>query len=221
MATAEQLRSRVAQLVRAAGGDFDLIWSKVAGSPELLDALADLLPSLIGTYGPAIGFVAADWYDDARAEREVRGRFQAVPADIRGSGVGPLLGWAAETSTTEDALKALILGGLQRRLANFSRQTVMQSTVADPQARGWMRAARVTGCDFCRMLAGRGAVYTEASVKFGAHDDCGCQAVPAWGGKADVFDVQEYRRSVRRASLTEEQRAADNARARDWIAANL
>ena len=37
---------------------------------------------------------------------------------------------------------------------------------------------------------------------------------------ADVFDVQEYRQSLRRAGMTEEQRAADNERARGWIAAN-
>jgi hypothetical protein len=31
------------------------------------------------------------------------------------------------------------------------------------------------------MLIGRGAVYTEASVDFEAHDHCHCGAEPAWG----------------------------------------
>jgi hypothetical protein len=30
------------------------------------------------------------------------------------------------------------------------------------------------------MLLGRGAVYTEASADFEAHDHCNCGAAPAW-----------------------------------------
>lgn len=219
MATPQQLRERVAQLVREASGDLDLIWSQVAGSTDLTAALFDLMPALIDTYGPAIAVVAADWYDDAREERSVRGAFRAIPAGNPDPGASALIGWAQSEATGEDALKSLILGGMQKRLANFSRDTIIRSSVSDPQATGWMRTARSGGCRFCRMLAGRGAVYRESTVHFGAHDHCNCQAAPAWGGKPDVFDVREYRRSTRHAN--EESSEADNARARDWIAANL
>jgi hypothetical protein len=55
----------------------------------------------------------------------------------------------------------------------------MGSSIADPKARGWMRVGSGR-CDFCRMLIGRGAVYTESTVDFHAHDHCGCGATPAW-----------------------------------------
>jgi hypothetical protein len=35
-------------------------------------------------------------------------------------------------------------------------------------------------CDFCSMLADRGAVYGEASAEFEAHDHCSCSAQPVY-----------------------------------------
>lgn len=208
----EQLRKRLADLMGLADGDLARLLS--LGT----EALYDLLPALIDQYGSAASLLAAEWYDDARAAAEVRGRFAAIPADLPDTS-GSLIGWAQSTATTPEAFASLLAGGAQRRIASYARHTVMDSSVADPRAEGWMRVARVSGCGFCRMLAGRGAVYNESSVRFGAHDGCHCQAAPKWSGKADLFDVAEYRRSTRARSdsITE----ADNARARDWIAANL
>lgn len=221
MATWAQLRSRVGRLVRDARGDLDLVWGQIADQPELVDVLLEMLPGLLDTYGSAIAATAADWYDEARAEREIRGSFRAIPAVNHKLGIPELVGWAGATGTTPETFQTLLWGGLERRLANFSRDTIIGSSVADPQALGWMRVAGLTACAFCRMLASRGAVYTDATVRFGAHDHDNCQASPKWGTGADVFDVQEYRRSVRRAGMSEERRAADDERARDWIAKNL
>lgn len=217
MATPEQLRTRLAELARLANGDLDRLLRAVQGT-DLLPALYDLLPALIDQYGTASGLLAAEWYDEARAAAGVRGSFTARPAKIGDTGAAALIGWASATANSPEAMASLLAGGLQRRVTNFGRQTVMESAVSDPRATGWQRVARVTGCNFCQMLAGRGAVYRESSVSFGAHDDCHCQAAPKWTGKADLFDVQEYRRSVRADSATSD---ADKARAREWIAANL
>lgn len=105
---------------------------------------------------------------------------------------------------------------MQRRISNVARDTVTQTSVADPRTDGWMRVG-VGQCSFCQMLIGRGAVYTESTVNFGAHDHCKCQAAPAFPGKPPI-DVAEYRASTRR---TAEQKATENARAREWIANNL
>src|SRR5450756_974958 len=73
---------------------------------------------------------------------------------------------------------AAIAENRPRTLAT-SRISSYQSapSVADRRARGWARAG--TGrCDFCAMLIGRGAVYTEATANFETHDHCGCVAVP-------------------------------------------
>lgn len=142
-------------------------------------ALRDTLPALIEGYGAAAAAFAADWYDETRDEKAVRGRFTAIPAAIPDVGAQPLVGWALAESTDLAGFQGLIEGGTQRRIANFARQTVSGSSVADPSARGWKRVG-VGGCDFCRMLLGRGSVYTEATADFEAHDHCNCTAAPAW-----------------------------------------
>lgn len=144
-----------------------------------VEMLNDVLPGLVDEYGAAAATLAADWYDELRSQREVKGRFQAAPADIANPGVPALVGWAATEASDDSAFKALILGGAQRRVANFSRLTVTDSSIADPGARGWMRTG-VGECDFCRMLIGRGAVYTESTADFASHDHCQCGAEPAF-----------------------------------------
>jgi hypothetical protein len=54
---------------------------------------------------------------------------------------------------------------MQRRIANFSRDTITGSSIADPKAQGWERVGNGE-CAFCSMLIGRGAVYSEASADF-------------------------------------------------------
>jgi hypothetical protein len=163
-----------------ASADLAALWRDVETALAVEAALRDVLPGLVDTYGAAAATIAADWYDDLRDEREIPGHFTAVPADIAETGTQALVGWALTEATDLTAFKTLIEGGTQRRIANFARQTVMGSSVADPQARGWQRTG-VGECDFCRMLIGRGAVYTEATADFQSHDHCNCGSEPAWG----------------------------------------
>jgi hypothetical protein len=181
--TSLQLRSGVATLSGRANRDLAGLWRQVATAVEARDALADVLPALVDKYGAASASLAAAWYDDLRDKRGVRGAFTAIPADLGAAGADALAGWgvgplfAAEPDW--ESAKTLVAGGLQRRIANYARLTVTGSSVADPAARGWQRTG--TGsCDFCSMLLGRGAVYTEASADFPAHDHCNCGAEPAW-----------------------------------------
>lgn len=182
MPTPTLLRSDVAALAALAADELDPLWARAASAKAVEEALHDVLPTLIVEYGAAAATVAADWYDDTREEAQVGGRFTAIPAEIPDPGAHVLVGWAvSEVSDPADvvAFRTLVEGGMQRRIANFSRLTVSGSSIADPAARGWKRVG--TGrCDFCRMLISRGAVYTEATVNFRAHDHCGCGAAPAW-----------------------------------------
>jgi len=149
------------------------------------DGLMDVLPTLVGVYGDAAVSLSADWYDELRDSSGARGRFRAVPADLPNRGrtdalarwaVSPL--FAAEPDFATALVKAS--GGLQRIIANADRDTVRLSSVQDRGARGWARAG-AGQCDFCQMLIGRGAVYTEATADFESHDHCGCVAVPEFG----------------------------------------
>lgn len=173
------LRDGVQGLVAYANRDLSVLWRQVTDAAQARVALNDVLPALIETYGAAAGALAADWYDDQRVKVEVAGRFRAIPADIKDVGAYELVGWASTTAKDMTSFESLVRGGMQRRIANFSRGTVTGSSLADPKARGWMRVGNGE-CDFCRMLIGRGAVYTEASADFLSHDACRCGAAPEW-----------------------------------------
>lgn len=174
-----RLRSGVATLSHGLTTDLQVLWRHGDTPDAVAAALHDILPALIERYGLAAGALAAHWYDDLRARREIRGAFTADVADIRDVGAHALVGWAAATATDYAAFQTLVAGGAQRRMANFARQTVMGSSVADPQARGWQRVG-AGECEFCSMLIGRGAVYSAATADFESHDHCRCFAEPAF-----------------------------------------
>lgn len=177
--SATTLRRGIATLNARASRDLAALWRRMESAAQAGEELHDLLPAIVDTYGVAASVAAAEWYDDTRAKRGVRGRFLADPAEIADTGTHALVGWALSSATNDSAFKVLIEGGVQRRIANFSRLTVVRSSLADPVARGWQRTGS-GDCDFCAMLLGRGAVYTEATADFEAHDNCNCQAEPAF-----------------------------------------
>jgi hypothetical protein len=202
------LRDGVQGLFGYAQSDLRALWQQVQTTAQAQVALHDVLPALIETYGAAAAVLAANWYDELREKFEVRGSFLAIPADVPDTGAHALAGWASTEATDLDALQSLVLGGMQRRIANFSRLTISGSSVADPQARGWQRTGNGE-CAFCRMLIGRGAVYTEASADFASHDHCRCSAVPAFTGASRP--VRAFTPSERNTS------EADRARVREYL----
>jgi len=210
--TTDDLRTGVAGVAALAVAALHDLWQEVLDAFRAKEALAELLPPLIETYGSAAATFAADWYDDYRDQAEVRGRFTAIPAEIGDRGSLELAGWAVsplfDAGPDWDAAVSLVDGGLQRRIANVARDTITVSSLADPAAEGWQRVG-VGNCAFCRMLIARGVVYSEATAGFASHDHCNCGAAPAFGGKPRP--VQPFVPSSR--SITD----ADRARVRKYI----
>jgi hypothetical protein len=190
------------------------LWRQVSNAVEARIALQDVLPALIRTYGQAAASVAADWYDEARDVAGVGGSFRAIPASIDNSATDALALWASEHGTDLDSVRTLVNGGMQRRIANWGRETVMGSALADPAADGWQRVG-AGSCDFCNLLIGRGAVYSESSADFASHDHCQCAAVPAFHG--EPRPVKKYTPGPRDATKAG---GADYDRAKAWIASN-
>lgn len=218
MSTPTQLRRDISNLSRLAERDLAALWRTVTTAAAARQALNDILPALIETYGVAAAALAADWYDEARIKAGAGGSFRAFPIELPNPGAVELAGWALAEAKTLDTARTLVAGGLQRRIANASRGSIIGSSVADPKSAGWMRVG--TGaCNFCRALIARGAVYTEATVRFGAHDNCNCQAAPKFDGSSPI-DVDEYRQSTKYVR-DDDARDKKNARTRDWIAKNL
>lgn len=207
----QHLRSQQADLTRLAASDLIALWRQVTNAAEARVALFDVLPKLITTYGSAAASIAADWYDDARDAADVNGRFRAIPADPGDQNTESLIAWATDKGTTLDSVATLVNGGVQKRIAMYGRLTVMGSSVADPHADGWQREG-VGECDFCEMLISRGAVYSEATADFAAHDHDECIAVPAFNGQPKP--VQPYKPSLRQSD-------ANQALAKQWISDHL
>lgn len=179
---ARSLRAETAQLVRLAERDLSRLWRLVADGADAGEALHDLLPAIVREYGAAGGAMAAEWYDLQRLKVGARGAFTALPILPEDRGAHALVGAALAQARNDNSLKTLILGGVQRRIADHVRLTVAGNSVADPAARGWQRIGSGE-CAFCAMLIGRGAVYSEATADFASHDSCRCSAVPAWNGE--------------------------------------
>lgn len=71
-------------------------------------------------------------------------------------------------------------GSATRLVLDGGRDTIRTSLARDGFARGWRRVTGGQGCDFCRMLAGRGAVYAAATADFQSHDHCSCVPEPVY-----------------------------------------
>lgn len=90
-----------------------------------------------------------------------------------------------------------------------ARGTLIRSVDSDPVGYGWQRVTRAGACDFCKMLADRGGVYTRKSVYFASHGSCNCGVVPSWDPSLPEVDVKCYEESKRMAALR--RRAANGA----------
>lgn len=125
------------------------------------NTLIAAFPELIGPYIVASGELTATWYEDLR-RAALGGTFYAtattevVPAQVNALvrwGVRPLFGQSDSTALS------LIGGGIQKMIAGAGRNTIDANARQDVASTSWARVARPGACEFCTMLAGRGAVY--------------------------------------------------------------
>lgn len=212
MPTTAELRSSIHTLSLLAAADLRAVWRRVRTPDQARNALEDVLPDLALTYRMAAAATAADWYDDYRDRHDIRHRFSALVPDLGDAGAAVLARWGVGPLYAEEpdwaSARTLIEGGLQRRIADAARDTIRESSIEDPRARGWQRETN-GGCDFCEMVASRGVVFSEASADFASHDHCQCIAVPAFDGEAKP--VRPYTPTER--DITD----ADRARVRAYL----
>jgi hypothetical protein len=150
-------------------------------------ALQDALPDLVNTYGAVAATLAADFYEDLRADA-VGGSFTAVLAAPSSERTLAMSRWAAGAlfSQTPDAALTLsrLSGGVQRGVAGADRDTIAASVGSDPLGPRYARHASGNACAFCALVATRGPVYRSEDTAGGKyHDHCHCVAVPVWPGQ--------------------------------------
>lgn len=180
--TTQALRSSVQALASRADRDLSALWRAVDTAAKAHVALNDVLPALVQQYGMAAAAIAAIWYDDQRAKSDAPGTFSAVPVDLGTAGADALAGFGTAAVARHEggveAARVLVSGGLQRRIANYARQTIVTTSIADPGAQGWVRVG-VGECSWCAKYLD-GEVHYVEGYDFDAHDHCKCYAAPAW-----------------------------------------
>lgn len=216
MTAATRFRSGAHALSVRSGREITAVVNRVGMEDiEALRAALDAsVPAVVEGYSNAAAWLAADHYDGARTAAGSSGGFRALIDTSRSGGAAELLDWVWPTFVDGDwdAALQLLLGGVQRRVSNGARDTIARSVFEDKAAMGWQRSTAPGACDFCQMLAGRGAVYKEETVSFASHDNCGCMAVPAFRGKP--VPVRNYVPSRRNIN------DADRARVRRYLASH-
>jgi hypothetical protein len=88
---------------------------------------------------------------------------------------------AVNLTKAADIADARSAGESMRYALEGGRDTITESTAADPAAVGWQRVASANACDFCTELADQGFTGGEDAVSFPAHGLCSCTAEPAFG----------------------------------------
>lgn len=197
---------------------------------------AEGIEEVCGTYGLAAGAMAGDWFellrDRALAKKRaaaspptrpgarpaaslIRSQAQIEIARLPTAGLYRSIAESIQVNPETALVKAQ--AETQKVVANVHRDTITDLSSRDPSATGWRRVGTGEGCDFCKMLIGRGAVYKDATARFASHGKCKCVAAPAFD-PGRTMPALPYTRSTRR--MSDEQRARANARAREWIARN-
>lgn len=177
---------------------------------------------LIDVYGVAAGTLAAEWYDLNRDLLKVAGPWSGATVQNPNTDTGPLIGGVLKEFVTVESILSGIQSGAELRVVQASNGTIMDSVLRDPQTRGWARVASAGACGFCAMLAGRGATYrTRQTATFAPHTNCRCAALPLWRVDPSGESMRSREDTIAtRRSLTNAQRASQNAQARAWIAEN-
>jgi hypothetical protein len=186
--------SDLAAALRALEGD----------SPERVrNTLIRAFPGLVRPYLTAASELSATWYEDVRAQVTPAPFYAVAPAVApSASRVGALVRWGVAPlfGLSDSTPLSLIGGGMQRLVAGAGRDTIDANAIKDSRsgrfaATGWSRIAQSDACEFCTMLAGRGARYRSEGSAGGDsdyHDWCRCVAVPAFfeaGPGGQLFDL--------------------------------
>ena len=163
---------------------------------ESWNALNPLVQGVIATHYDMTAAEAAQYYGAARLVAGFR------PAPVPGADLDPeylarvvgSMGSGMYRHYLKDAEPAQasvmardgLRGAGTRMVLLGGRETITKAATQDPEATGWERVLTPGSCGFCAMLAGRGGVYTEASVGFRAHDHCRCVARPVFRGQTSI-----------------------------------
>lgn len=205
MTTASESKAALQLVVTAALSATASALDRVSGSPEQQRALLlEAVPGVIGYYSEGSSALAADFYDDAREISAPPKLYIAEPVIVeRTEKIRRAVAWASDPlfSDERELSSARLAEVVQLETARPYRDTILENRRRDPSAVGWRRVTN-GGCKMCRMLADRGAVYSDTTARFATHASCKCTAQPVFSSDdyGEEASVMQYLASQGRRS---------------------
>lgn len=175
----------------------------------MVEDVREVAPTLVQTYANAAGALAVLEYDDLRAREGLAGYRAEMHVEVDVNHVQAVSVLAVTQHNLVDEMASAFAAEVEKFVADAHRDTMIWNVHRDPRAVGWRRIARPDGCQMCRMLADRGAVYKESTVTFSTHLGCRCSAQAAFGG--EEANVMQYTASKRKRT------AKDRANVREYL----
>ncbi|DAZ90143.1 ADP-ribosyltransferase exoenzyme [Mycobacteroides abscessus subsp. bolletii] len=175
---AQALQSVLGDLSTLSTKDLVALYKKLesdgATGADFLDAFKAVFPEVVQPYVEAASEVANQWYGELAPDEPYTptavAAIDAVPHDRMMNS----LEWAFRAAGTANPLTRLT-GSAQRMVFDGARATILHN--ADVEKVTYSRLASPGACEFCRVMATRGAVYRSAHAAQAGHDNCHC--VPA------------------------------------------
>jgi hypothetical protein len=183
---------------------------RLTGSPEEQRAvLLEAVPGVVAYYSDGSSALAADFYDDQRDRAAPPKLYLAEPIILdRTEKLRRAVAWASDPlfADNRELSSARLADVVQLETARPYRDTILTNRRRDPSAVGWRRVTN-GGCKLCRMLADRGAVYSDQTARFATHGHCKCTAQPVFSTDdfGEEASVMQYMASKKRR--TPEQQA--------------
>jgi len=219
MTTPQQSKAAL-QLVTGAAVDAVVsALGRLSGSPEQQRSLLlDITPSVIAHYSDGSSALAADFYDDERERAAPPKLYIAEPIiPDRTVKIRRAVAWASDPlfGDAPEETAGRLAEVVQLETARPYRDTILTNRNRDPSAVGWRRVTN-GGCKLCRMLADRGAVYSDSTARFAAHPACKCTAQPVFSSSDYGAEASVMQYMASKARRTPQQQAT----LRDYLNAN-
>lgn len=216
MITARESKAALTLVMGAAVGMVTSLLERTAGASEEQRALLlEGAPEVINYYSAGAAALAADFYDDQREFSAPPKLYLAEPIILdRTEKIRRAVAWASDPLFRDDPLSA---GARLAEVVNIEtarpyRDTILTNRRRDPSAVGWRRITN-GGCRFCRMLAEKGAVYSDATARFAAHGSCKCTAQPVFS----TDDFGEEASALQYVASKRTRTAAEKAKLREYL----
>lgn len=177
--------------------------------PQLSAAVA----ALVHRYGQASALIAVRYYETARLEAGIAGKFTPVQVTPPGlDAVTEAVKWATRelwTATPDvQPARAATQAVTEKLVLDTGRDTIIGAVQADRKARAWARVPEPGACYFCVMLATRGAVYSEHTADFRTHDHCRCHPEPVFTAYEPSAQIRDWQALWRESTAGHSGKAA-------------